>query len=60
VDLAPELAMRHQITGVPTLIFFKDGVILDTLVGMPSPRALKARLEEIVVLGAPSVAKPVA
>jgi thioredoxin len=47
VDDAPELAMRYGITGVPTLILFRSGLILDTWVGLPSPRALKSRLDEL-------------
>ncbi len=56
VDLAPELAIHYEITGVPTLIIFRNGLILNTIVGMPSPRALKTRLEEIAALAAPAAA----
>jgi thioredoxin 1 len=52
VDRAPGLAMRYRVTGVPTLIIFKRGLVLDTIVGVPSPGALKARLEEVAALGA--------
>jgi thioredoxin 1 len=48
VDDAAELATRYGISGVPTLVLFKNGEILDTIVGMVPPRALKVRLEAAV------------
>ena len=47
VDEAPDLAVRYQITGVPTLLIFDQGQVRDTIVGLPSPRALAARLETL-------------
>lgn len=46
VDDAPELAMRYNIAGVPTLMLFRDGQVADTLVGMPPARALEQWLEQ--------------
>jgi thioredoxin 1 len=54
VDNAPELAGRYGITGVPSLLLFKGGLVLDTVVGLPSPRALQRRLDE---LAAPRAAR---
>lgn len=48
VDEAPRLALRYDITGVPTVMLFRGGLILDTWVGLPHPRALRARLDELV------------
>lgn len=47
VDHAPHLAMRYEITGVPTVMLFRGGLILDTFVGLPHPRTLRARLAEL-------------
>jgi thioredoxin len=46
VDDAPELAGRYNITGVPTLMLFRDGKMFDRVVGLGSPRSLKTWLEK--------------
>lgn len=56
VDHAPRVAMRYDITGVPTVMLFRGGLILDTMVGLPHPRALKARLDELAPAAAPAPA----
>ena len=45
VDDAPALAGRFQITGVPTLMLFANGRLVDQIVGMPAPAKLKAWIE---------------
>lgn len=52
VDVAPELAARFDVTGVPTLISFKDGAPCDRVVGLASPRDLAAKLEALAGTGA--------
>jgi len=47
VDDAPELAVRFEITGVPTLLLFQDGKLRDSIVGLPSPRVLVEKLESL-------------
>ncbi len=56
VDDAPRLAMQYGITGVPTLIVFRGGLIVEEFVGLPDPRGLYRRLNEL----APVAATPVA
>ena len=46
VDDAPQLCQDFQITGVPTLILFRGGKAVDTIVGFPAPQKLKARLQK--------------
>jgi thioredoxin 1 len=41
VDDAHALAQQYGITGVPTLMLFRNGQAVDTLFGGASPRALK-------------------
>ena len=48
VDDAPELAADHEITGVPTLMLFRGGNVVDQVVGFPGPRVLKAWLDKAV------------
>lgn len=45
VDDAPELATRYEVTGVPTLVLFRGRKAVDTMVGLNTPKALKAWLE---------------
>ena len=48
VDDAPELSASHEITGVPTLMLFRDGKAADRVVGFPGPRQLKTWLDKAV------------
>lgn len=36
VDKVPDLASRYNILGIPTLLFFKDGKLVDKTSGLPS------------------------
>jgi len=47
VDEAQGLAAGYGIRGVPTLMFFKGGEAVDTVVGLPSASALRAKLEAV-------------
>ena len=41
VDDAPELAGHYDITGVPTLMLFRGGNVIDQMVGLASPGLIK-------------------
>ncbi len=43
-----EIAVRYQVMGIPTLIFFKDGKIVSKLVGAQSKKTFKDKIEEIL------------
>lgn len=47
VDREPHLAASHRIQGVPTLKLFHQGRAVDTIVGLPSVGALRAKLESV-------------
>ena len=44
VDKCPELAQQFGVMSIPTLILFKDGQVVDTLVGYHP----KAALEDLI------------
>ena len=45
VDENQGLAMKYNVTAIPTLIVFKDGKQVDTLVGVTQPEVLKQKLD---------------
>lgn len=47
VDEAGSLAYRYGVTGVPTLMLFRDGQPVDRVVGFVSPKALTDWLEHV-------------
>lgn len=52
VDEEPGLAMRYQVTGVPTLVLFVVGRPVDQIVGLIPPRALEQWLAQGVLVHA--------
>jgi len=47
VDEEPTLAQRYHVHAIPTLLFFKDGEIKDTVVGAPPKAELVRRLNAL-------------
>jgi thioredoxin 1 len=47
VDEATTLSQRLEIRGVPTLMFFKGGKVVGSLVGLPASNTLNMRLESL-------------
>lgn len=47
VDAAPGLAARYGVRGVPTMLFFKDGRMVDQVVGLLPPAQLAGRLDAL-------------
>lgn len=48
VDHNPRIAMQYGIRAIPTLLFFKNGQVVDQLVGAASKKMLVERLEALV------------
>ncbi len=48
VDDYRELAMRYQVTGIPTLIIFKDGQAVRRFVGVQQKETLAAAINELL------------
>ena len=47
-DDNPEIASRYRIMGIPTLMFFKGGQIVDQAVGALSKKQLKEKLDSLI------------
>ena len=47
VDEQSNLAQQFNIMSVPTMLFFKDGKVMDQMVGLQSKETLRAKLEEL-------------
>ncbi len=47
VEANPELAEAHGVRSIPTLIFFRDGVEVDRMVGAVSKGTIQEKLEEL-------------
>jgi len=48
VDENPQTAQEYGVRSIPTLLFFKDGEVQETLVGASGKKPLKETLEELV------------
>jgi thioredoxin 1 len=46
VDRSPDLARQFGISGVPTVIIFKNGAAVEKMVGFQPKQALKKKLEQ--------------
>ncbi|PIZ50634.1 thioredoxin [Candidatus Woesearchaeota archaeon CG_4_10_14_0_2_um_filter_33_13] len=44
----PELAQKHQITGIPCLLVFKGGEEVDRIIGFNPAPTLKQKIEQIL------------
>lgn len=47
VDNAGELAERYNVSGVPTVLFMRDGVEVDRVVGFVPPQVIAAKVERL-------------
>lgn len=46
VDRSPDLAQKYGISGVPTVMIFKNGTAVEKMVGFQPKQALKSKLEQ--------------
>ncbi len=47
-DENPDIGSRYQIMGIPTLLFFKEGKVVDKIVGAASKKQFKEKIETMV------------
>jgi thioredoxin 1 len=48
VDANPRVAMNFGVRSIPTLLFFKDGRVVDQLIGAAPKKTLSDKLESLV------------
>lgn len=48
VDENPQISMKFGVQSIPTLVFFKNGEAVDTVIGFQSKENLKNKLEELL------------
>ncbi len=48
VDQNPQTATRYRIMSIPTLMFFKDGKAVDTVIGAVAEQVLQPKIEELL------------
>jgi thioredoxin len=48
VDTAPAQARKYGVQAIPTLLFFKDGKVIDQSLGVVSKRELQGKLDKLL------------
>lgn len=48
IDDNPQTAARYRIMSIPTLMFFKNGRVVDTVIGAVPERALQPKIEALL------------
>lgn len=47
-DENPEWAMKYGVQGIPTLLFIKDGIVNDTIVGVVPAPIIKTKIDGLL------------
>jgi thioredoxin 1 len=48
IDQNPQTATNYQVMSIPTLIFFKDGKVVDRVVGAVPESSLESKIEALL------------
>jgi thioredoxin 1 len=54
VDEAPQLSERYRVEGIPTLLFFQNGKVVDSVVGLASEKELRSKLDKLTAVSKPN------
>ena len=49
VDNAPEIASRYGVTSIPTLLFIRNGNVIEQHVGMLAKKVLIAKIDQVLL-----------
>ena len=49
VDKSPDIAVKFSIRSIPTLFFFKNGEIINQVIGFMSKKDLKKKIENLLM-----------
>ena len=47
-DENPDISSKYQVMGIPTLMFFKGGQVIDRIVGAASKKQFKEKIEALL------------
>jgi len=48
VDKATDIATTYQVQAIPTILFFKNGLVVEQVIGVQPKDALKAKLDKYI------------
>ena len=48
IDESPEVASKYSIMSIPTMLFFKDGTVMDQLVGLVQKDKIVDRINKLI------------
>lgn len=48
VDQNPDTAAKYHVMSIPTMLFFKDGKVVETVIGAVPERTLKPKLDNMI------------
>ncbi|UZW16231.1 thioredoxin [Clostridium pasteurianum] len=48
VNKSPEIAQKYKVSGVPIMIFFRDGKAIDKIVGFQPKSVLRSKLQNLL------------
>lgn len=55
-DENPDLVRQYKVLGIPTLLYFSHGKVVDRQIGLQSEQAISRRLSPLLTLGADEAA----